>query len=94
MPFEDTQMFYINQHQFSNKTQSINHANLESLIKRIDGCKKSWKIIYKKIRWKYCLWVFNVYNMDIMDDIDNKRDVYGVEDCIEDVCESLRATHR
>ena len=31
--------------------------------------------------------------MDIMDDIDNKRDVYGVEDCIEDVCESLRATH-
>ena len=32
--------------------------------------------------------------MGIMDDIDNKRDVYGVEDCIKNVCESLRATHR
>ena len=32
--------------------------------------------------------------MGIMDDIDNKRDVYGVEDCIKNVFESLRATHR
>ena len=32
--------------------------------------------------------------MGIMDDIYNKRDVYGVEDCIKNVCKSLRATHR
>ena len=36
-PFEDTKIFEFNQYQKSDETPSINHENVEPLIKKIDG---------------------------------------------------------
>ena len=39
MPSEDTKMLKFNQYQKSDKTLYIVYANLESLIKKVEGCK-------------------------------------------------------
>ena len=41
MPSEDTKILEFNQYWKSDKTPSIICANLESLIKKIDGCKNN-----------------------------------------------------
>ena len=39
MPSEDTKVLEFNQYQKSDKTLFVIHADLECLIKKIDGCK-------------------------------------------------------
>ena len=39
------------------------HADPESLVKKMLGCKDNKKFIYSKSRQKHCLWLFNVCNM-------------------------------
>ena len=41
MPSEDTNILEFNQYQKSDKTPSINYADLEFLIKKVDGSKNN-----------------------------------------------------
>ena len=41
MPFEYTKILEFNHYQKSDKIPSIIYADLESLIKKVDGCKKT-----------------------------------------------------
>ena len=49
MPSEYTKIMEFNQYQKCEKTPSIIYGDLESLIKRTDGCKISKKNIHKKV---------------------------------------------
>ena len=44
MPFEDTKILEFNQYLKSDKKSYILYADLQSLIKRIDGCKNNSEI--------------------------------------------------
>ena len=43
MSFKDTEILEFNQYWKSDETPSITYADLESLIKKIDGCKNNAK---------------------------------------------------
>ena len=45
MSSKDTKMLEFNHYQKFDKTASLIYADLESLIKRIDGCMKKLKIV-------------------------------------------------
>ena len=49
VPCEDTKILEFNEYQKFEKTPSIIYADLESLNKRMDGCKK-WRL-YEKVLW-------------------------------------------
>ena len=90
MPSEDTKTFGFNQERKSNNTPSIIYANIQSLIKKVDGCKNNLKNhshqkISEHISCRYSMstiWTF--------DCIKNKHDVCRGEDCMKKFCESLR----
>ena len=46
MPFEDTEILEFKQYQKSDKAPFIIYADLECLIKKIDGCKNSPECSY------------------------------------------------
>ena len=41
MPYEDTKTLEFNQHQKPDKAPYINYADLERVMKKIDGCKNN-----------------------------------------------------
>ena len=43
MPSGDNKILKFNQYQISRKISSVTYADLESFIKRIDGCKSNFK---------------------------------------------------
>ena len=49
IPSRDTKILEFNEYQKFEKTPSIIYADLESLNKRMDGCKK-WRL-YEKVLW-------------------------------------------
>ena len=79
MPLEKDNILEFNQHMKSDKIWYIIYANIESLIKKIDGCannlEKNLQIFNTKI------WAF--------DHIENKHILYRGEDCMKKFCESL-----
>ena len=61
MSSQESNILQFNQNMKSDKMSDIIQADLESLIKKIDGCAKhSRKIFNNKNRWTYSLWMFNV----------------------------------
>ena len=90
MCFEDTKMLEFNQYLKSEKMHYIIYADLEFLIKRIDGCKNnlekpSTTEIGEHTPCEYAMsmiWAF--------DGIENRRHVYRGEDCMKKFCVSLR----
>ena len=78
-----------NQYQKSDKIPSIIYADLESLIKKVDGCKN---IPEKSSITKISEHVPCLYSMSTtwtFDGIENNYDVYRGEDYMKKVCESL-----
>ena len=73
----------------SNKMPYIIHADIESLIRKIDGCannpeKSSTMKISEHIPWRYSvstIWRFN--------HIESKYTLYHGKDCMKKFCESL-----
>ena len=79
-----------NQYMKSEKMSYIIYTNLESLIKKIDGCenspeKSSTTKMSKHIPCRYsmsAIWAF--------DNIENKHSLYRGEDCLKKFCSILR----
>ena len=89
MPSKDTKILEFNPYQKSDKTPSIIYADLESLIKRIDGCKNNFE---ETSTTKVDEHIPSGYSMSpiwTFDGIENKHDVYRCEDLMKKSCESL-----
>ena len=83
MPSEDTKILEYNHHRKPNKIPSIIYANLESLIKWIDGCKNNPE---KSSTTKIAEHIPCGYSMSTIrtfDGIENKHDVYRGEDVMK-----------
>ena len=83
-------MLKFNQYSTSDKTPYIFYADIESLIKKIDGCsnkpeKSSTTKIGAHISCEYSLSTILPF-----DHIENKHTLYQEEDCMKKFCESLR----
>ena len=93
MPSKDTNILAFNQHQKSNKSQSIIYPDLESLIKIIDGCKNNFE---KSYTGKVCEHIPCRYLMSpiwTFDSVENKHDkdwMFKGQDSMKKFCQSLR----
>ena len=86
---EDTKILEFNQYR-KTETPSIIYADLESLIKRIDGFKNKFE---KSSTTKEDEHIPSGYSMStiwIFNGIENKHYVYRGETCMKKFCESLR----
>ena len=83
---EDTKLSEFHQYQISDKTPSIIYADLESLIKRINGCKYNFEksstaTLGKHFPCEYSMptnWTFHC--------IENKHDEYRGDDYMKKFC--------
>ena len=90
MPSDNAEMLEFKEHWKSDKTLSFIYANLQSLIKKIDGCKNnSEKPSTIKVTKNspcgysmYLIWTFH--------GIENKHNVYRGKQCIKKFSESLK----
>ena len=63
---EKNKILKFNQHIKSDKMLYIIYADLESLIKKIDGCANNPEKIFNSNNWRaYSLWIFNLNNLGI-----------------------------
>ena len=66
MSLEKNKILKFNQHMKSDKMLYIIYADLESLIKKIDGCVNNPEKIFNNKNWRaYPLWMFNLNNLEI-----------------------------
>ena len=64
--FIKIKLLEFNQYMKWDKMSYNTYADMEPLIKKIDGCANNPKKLFNnKNRWTYSLWVFNVNNLDI-----------------------------
>ena len=90
MPSEDTRVLEFNQNRKYDEAPSIIYGDLESLIKRIDGCKKSFE---KSSTTKVGEHIPCRHSMSPtlpLHDIENKHDADRGEGCMQKFRESLR----
>ena len=90
MPSQKDNILQFHQHMKLDKMPYIINADLESLIKKIDGCannpeKSSTRKICKHILWGYTMWPIWIF-----DNIESKHTLYHGEDCMKKFCPSLR----
>ena len=89
MGSEDIEVLEFNQYQKYNKAQFIIYADLECLIKKIDGCKNNPEKSYTTKVGKLVPSGFSM-SLFLFKKIENKHDVYRGTDYMKKFCESLR----
>ena len=90
MPSKKDNILKFNQCMKSDKMLFIIYADIESLIKKIDGCannpeKSSIKKIGEHILYGYLMWIIWAF-----DHMENKHNLGSMRDCKKTFCESLR----
>ena len=80
---KDNKILESNQYRKSDKTPSVIYAGLESLIKRIDGCKKYFEKSSATKVGEHIPCGYSVSTMWTFDGIENKHDVNRGEDCMK-----------
>ena len=65
MPSEMGKILEFKHYLKSNKMPYIIHADIESLIRKIDGCANNPEIFNNENQWAYSLQIFSVNNMEI-----------------------------
>ena len=90
MPSESTKILEFNQYWKSNEKPSTIYADLQSLIKKVDGCKSNPEksSITKVGEHVTCGYLMST--LWTLDGIENKQDVYRGEDCRKTIYESSR----
>ena len=76
MLFEDTKILEFNQYLKSDKMPYVLYTNLESLIKRIDGCKNNSEKTFTTTLGEYTPGRYSISTIWAFDGTENKRDVY------------------
>ena len=90
MPSEKDNILEYNQYMKSDKISYIIYADIESLIREIDGCANSLEIssIIKKA--EHIPYGYSMSTIWEFDHIENKQTLYCGKDCMKMFCESLR----
>ena len=90
MPSEVTKVLEFNHFQKSDRAPFVIYADLECLIKQIDGCKNNLEnSSTTKVR-KHIPSGFSMSTISSFISIENKHDLYRSKDCMKKFCESLR----
>ena len=92
MASEDTNILEFNQYEKSGQAQFVIYADLECLIKRIDGYKNNLEksSIKNKQARKHISSGFSMSTIVSFRSIENKHDICRGKACIKRFCESLR----
>ena len=91
MPSEDTKILESNQYKKSDKATFIIYADLEYLIKKIDGSKNNPSYSSKTKVSKHIQSGFSMSTKSSFRIIENNYNVYRGKDCMKMSCEFLRA---
>ena len=75
IPSEDTNILEFNQYQISDKTSFIIYADLQSLIKKINGCINNPKKISSTKKGKHISSRYSIFTMWTFDGLENQHDV-------------------
>ena len=87
---EDTKILQINQYQKSDKAPFTIYADLECIMKKMDGCKNnSENSSATKVSKHIIPSGFSMPTISSFRSIENTYDVYGGKDCMKKFCESL-----
>ena len=87
MPSEDTKILEFNQNQKSDKALFIFYADLECIIKKIDGCKNNPE---NSSTTKDIPSGFSMSAISSFRSIVNNHDMYRGKDCMKRFCEFLK----
>ena len=92
MPSKTDNKLEFNQYMKSDKMAHTIYAEIESLIKKIDGVQLIQKIIQQKKNWRaYSMRIFYVNNINwAFDHMENKHTLYRRKDCMKTFSTSLR----
>ena len=82
MNSQDSKLVELNQ----NKTRSITYTDLESLIKRINGCDNDFKKSSTTRVFEHIPREYSMYTIWTFDDIKNSHDVYRRKDFMRRFC--------
>ena len=83
MSSEKDNLLKFNQHINSDKMPNITHADLECLIKKIDGCVSNPEKSSATKLGEHILCGYSMSTIWSFDNIENKHTFYCREDCIE-----------
>ena len=90
MPFEDTKILEFNQYQKSDKAPFLIYADLECIIKKIDGCKNNPQNASTTKVSEHIPSGFSMSRVSLFRSIENKHHVCRGKDCMKKLCEFLR----
>ena len=90
MSSESSKTLEFNQYKKSNRATFIIYANLQSLIKKTDGCKNNPENSSTRKVGEHISSDFSMPTILSFKSIENKHDVYKGKDCMKKFCESLR----
>ena len=90
MSSESSKTLEFNQYKKSNRATFIIYANLQSLIKKIDGCKNNPENSSTRKVGERIPSDFSMPTILSFKSIENKHDAYKGKDCMKRFCESLR----
>ena len=90
MPSEDNKVLGFNQYQTSDKIPSIIYADVESLIKKVDGCKNNPEKLSTRKIGQNIPCGYSMSNIWTFDGIENMHEVCRGENCMKNFCASLR----
>ena len=90
MPTEKKKILEFNQHMKSDKMTYIIYANIEWLIRKINGCANNpEKLSTMKID-EHIPCVYSMSTIWVFDHIENKHALYRRRDCMKNFCNSLK----
>ena len=90
MPHEDNKILEFNQYQKSDKAPFIIYADLECIIKKIDGRKNNPENSFTTKLSEHILSGFSMSSISSFRSIETEHDVYRDKDCMKKFCEFLR----
>ena len=90
MSSEDTKILEFNQYKKYDKVPFITYADLECLIKKIDGCKNNLENLSTTKISRHISSGFSMSTISSFSSIENKHDVYRGKDFMKKFCNSLK----
>ena len=90
MSSEDTKILEFNQYKKYVKVPFITYADLECLIKKIDGCKNNLENLSTTKISRHTSSGFSMSTISSFSSIENKHDVYRGKDFMKKFCNSLK----
>ena len=86
MPSEKDNILEFNQYMKSDKIPYIFYADIESLIRKIDGCENNQENSSTTKIGEHILCRYPMSTLWVFDNIENKHTLYCGEDCMKKFC--------